>query len=84
MLLIILSILLLYIIGVVLSAGRLFATLYEAYLPFGLENLEEDVYKMFFKDSSSRFIILTSWIGFFVATGIYFEENEEHFLKFKK
>lgn len=84
MTLIILFVMLIYFIGVVLCAGRLYASIYEAYLPFGLEGLEEDIYKMFFKDSSSRFIILTSWVGFFVALGVYFEENEEHFLKFKK
>lgn len=73
------TIALIYIVGCILSYGRVFASFYE---------IEEEYYIKGIKPSLKEVqLILTlvaifSWIGFFTGVYIYFLRKEKYFLKY--
>lgn len=77
----IITLIIVYLIGVVLCLGRIYACLYEASMyyktPFPYKSSLE-----LLKEWDSVLVILSSWVGFMIGIKIYFEDEEKTFLKF--
>lgn len=78
----ILIILLIYIIGCLLALFRLYACLCSVKYLKG--SLQDNAFKEFFVDVELRGMVFFSWVAFGVAVLMYFEENDEYFLKIYK
>lgn len=68
-----------YILGCILSYGRVFASFYEIEEKFYIEGVEPSL-----KGQQEFFIAvaLLSWLGFFSGVSIYFSKGEKYLLKY--